>query len=157
LNTPSQEIETLTIKSNTIQIPKQKLDSFIYLPINFINNKSRIVNATALLDSGAQGNLIDTQFVKLNNLTMQPLQQLIPVCFADGTTKQNRIQNYVHMDSTIDGRKCSVNFYVTKLEDKKMILGTPFLEETNPDINWQKQTFTWRKENPLQELNHSSS
>jgi hypothetical protein len=38
-----------------------------------------------------------------------------------------------------------------------MILGTPFLEETNPDINWQKQTFTWRKENPLQELNHSSS
>jgi hypothetical protein len=61
------------------------------------------------------------------------------------------------MDSVIDGCKCSVNFYVTKLEDKKMILGTPFLEETNPDINWQKRTFTWRKENPLQELNRSSS
>jgi hypothetical protein len=88
---------------------------------------------------------------------MQPLQQPIPVRFADGTTKPNGIQNYVNMDSVIDRCKCSVNFYVTKLEDKKMILGTPFLEEMNPDISWQKQTFTWRKENPLQELNCSSS
>ena len=36
---------------------------------------------------------------------------------------------------------------VTGLGKQKVILGFPWFEEMNPEINWKKGTLTWRKEN----------
>ena len=35
---------------------------------------------------------------------------------------------------------------VTGLGKQKVILGFPWFEEMNPEINWEKATLTWRKE-----------
>ena len=36
---------------------------------------------------------------------------------------------------------------VTGLGKQKVILGFPWFEEMNPEINWKEGTLTWRKEN----------
>src|SRR5882762_10045383 len=47
--------------------------------------------------------------------------------------------------STINNRKIEAKLYVTGLGKERIILGFPWLNEQNPDINWRTGEFTWRK------------
>ncbi|KXN91912.1 hypothetical protein AN958_11214 [Leucoagaricus sp. SymC.cos] len=56
---------------------------------------------------------------------------------------------------TIDNTTVKQPLYITTLNNQQIILRTPFLELTNPDIDWRKQTFKWREEKLLLKLLHS--
>ena len=47
---------------------------------------------------------------------------------------------------TINGCTQPHNLFVTGLEKQKIILGYPWFKENNPEIDWEKCTLTWQKE-----------
>jgi hypothetical protein len=54
----------------------------------------------------------------------------------DGTeNKRGTIKNYVKLKLEINGRKTTTHLFVTRLGKERIILGFPWLNEQNPDIN----------------------
>jgi len=57
----------------------------------------------------------------------------------------------VDLDLTIFGKRRNTRLFVTGLRKQKIILGFPWLNEHNPEINWKTGEFSWRnseKEKP---------
>jgi hypothetical protein len=64
----------------------------------------------------------------------------------DGTkNKQGTIKYYVNLNLEINGRKTTTELLVTGLGKERIILGFPWLQEQNPDINWKTGKFSWRE------------
>ena len=63
----------------------------------------------------------------------------------DGTeNKRGKITKYVNLSVTIHGRTKNIKMLVTGLGKQKIILGFPWLNDENPDINWRSGEFKWR-------------
>ena len=72
----------------------------------------------------------------------------------DGTeNKRGTITTYVNLDLEINGRKTNMELLVTGLGKERIILGFPWLNEHNPDINWKTGEFTWRETRKRRFLN----
>ena len=56
------------------------------------------------------------------------------------------ITHYVNITLEIGKRKRKERLLVTKLGKQKIILGLPWLQRENPDIDWQWKTINWRNE-----------
>jgi len=64
----------------------------------------------------------------------------------DGTeNKRGTIKTYVSLELEINGRKTNTDLLVTGLGKERIILGFPWLNEHNPDINWKTGEFSWRE------------
>ena len=59
------------------------------------------------------------------------------------------INSYVNLTMEIDGRTMDTQLLVTGLGNQKIILGFPWLNEHNPDIDWKTGTFKWRPLRPF--------
>ena len=53
---------------------------------------------------------------------------------------------YTQLDLTINRCTQPHNLFVTRLGKQKIILGYPWFKQNNPEIDWEKCTLTWRKE-----------
>jgi len=63
----------------------------------------------------------------------------------DGTeNKRGKITSFVDLDLTINGKTNTTRLMVTGLGKQRIILGFPWLNEHNPDINWRTGKFIWR-------------
>ena len=48
------------------------------------------------------------------------------------------------LDIKIGDQTFQERFYITRLENQKVILGFPWLRKHNPEINWEKGMVAWR-------------
>ena len=93
----------------------------------------------ALLDSGATGLFIDSDFVQTKNLTTSKLDRPIPVYNIDGSLNQNgSIQESIDLIVRYQDHTERATFYVTMLGGVPVILGHPWLTRHNPQIDWTK-------------------
>ena len=107
----------------------------ISLPIT-IKNEYQNVETLALIDSGAGGQFIHRDYVKQLELSTQPLEKVITARNVDGTTnKTGTINTCVNLTMEIDGKTMDVQLLVMGLGSQKIILGFPWLNEHNPDID----------------------
>ena len=119
------------------------------LPISILSekNKERTVETKALLDTGAGGKFIDQNFVLAHGIRTHALDALITVYNVDGTKNKTRtITRYTDLNLKIGDKTRKTRLLVTGLGKQKIILGFPWFEEMNPEINWKKGTLVWRKE-----------
>ena len=101
---------------------------------------AELSSSSALIDSGATGRFISKQFVKANRITTRTLSHPIPVYNVDGTLNENgAITEVANLILRYKGHTERANFAVTSLGRQNVILGFTWLEEHNPDINWQTQ------------------
>ncbi|KXN91279.1 hypothetical protein AN958_01490 [Leucoagaricus sp. SymC.cos] len=71
----------------------------------------------------------------------------IKLYYADGTSNaESTVMHYTNLQTQIDGQQCDIRFLITQLARKTLILGIPFLEHFNPDIDWNQCTFKWRSQ-----------
>ena len=56
------------------------------------------------------------------------------------------IKSYVNLNLEINGRKTDTQLLVTGLGKEQIILGFPWLNEHNPDINWKSREISWRQQ-----------
>lgn len=98
----------------------------------------------AMIDCGASGIFIDSQVVQDLNI---PTKNITPIRVdnVDGTENTaGRISQIVELSFSFYGREMNAVFMVTTLGKQAIILGLPWLEAENPDINWRKRTLRWR-------------
>jgi hypothetical protein len=78
-------------------------------------------------------------------LKTTPLEDPIKVYKVDGTrNKEGTITDSVRVMLEVQGRTMRVDLLVTGLGRNKVILGLPWLEGMNPDIDWRRGVLTWR-------------
>ena len=117
----------------------------ISLPIEIKKNEYESVETLALIDSGAGGKFINRKYAEQLGLPIQILERLIMARNVDGTlNKTGTITSYVNLTVKIDGRVTDIQLLVTVLGNQRIILGFPWLNKCNPDINWKTGEFKWR-------------
>ena len=122
----------------------------ISLPILIKKSESKSVKTLALIDSRAWGKFINQKYAKQLGLPIQPLRKPIMAWNIDGTlNKTGTITSFVDLSVEIDGRTMDLQLLVTGLGSQRIILGFPWLNEHNPDINWKTGEFKWRTHWPL--------
>ena len=108
---------------------------------------------TTTLDCGAGGNFIDQNYTRMKGIKTGTLKEPIWVYNVDGTpNKWGTIRYYVDLKIEIHGRTRNEWLLVTGLGKHKIILGLPWLWETNPIIDWEKGTLEWREQETQKQL-----
>jgi hypothetical protein len=92
----------------------------------------------ALVDCGATGQFMNRAYVERHRLTTRKLQRPIPVFNVDGSPNEaGSIREIVDVILRVNGHTERTTFVVTNLGKQDIILGFTWLEEHNPEIDWQ--------------------
>jgi len=92
----------------------------------------------ALLDSDATGMFMDRQMTTRHGFKLQKLERLIAVRNVDGTNNSGRaITHQVECNIFYKGHIERMRMDVCDLEKTEVILGIPWLQAHNPEINWK--------------------
>lgn len=92
----------------------------------------------ALLDSGATGMFINTEYVRAHNLNTRKLLRPVPVYNVDGTLNQGgSIKEELDITLKFQDHTERATFAVCDLGHKAAIIGHSWLFWHNPEINWQ--------------------
>jgi len=128
-------ISTARIESNSLSIPIQ------------ISRKTENENVKtlALIDSGAGGIFIDQNYARNSGLDIQQLEKLLKVFNVDGTSnKRGTIKYFIQLDIMVNGQQEKIKLLMTGLGKQRIILGFPWLNKHNPEINWQTRELNWQ-------------
>jgi hypothetical protein len=92
----------------------------------------------SLVDCGATGLFMDTEWACANNVTTCTLTRPIPVYNVNGTPNEGgAIREIADVILQYNGHAERTQFVITQLGKQSMILGFTWLCEHNPEINWQ--------------------
>ena len=109
------------------------------IPLKFISD--RIVEADALIDTGAGEQFIDYRYAQKEGMKMKNLSAPIRVFNADGTTNEHgTIRKFVLAELETGGHRHLVRLLVTGLGKEKVILGLPWLKRINAKIDFTAGT-----------------
>lgn len=125
----------------------RKSNKSLSIPIELSSEKNveNVNKIHALVDTGAGGKFINQNFAHRKGYPLKTLDKLLAVYNVDGTpNKKGTIRNSTELWMKVNRKKRREELLVTGLGSQKVILGFPWLEETNPDVNWRKGTLKWR-------------
>ncbi len=118
--------------------------SSITLPVKLIS-QNQVIQTTALLDSGAAGHFIDSEFVGQLHLKLTPCNSSLAVEALDGRPlgkgKILRLTEPVKLHfGTLHSEK--IKFYGIQSPTHPLILGLPWLRTHDPQISWREGQIT---------------
>ena len=95
-----------------------------------------------LLDGGSEADLVDQDFVRMNQIPTMKLEQPIPLFLADGTKLQD-LKEAAIMELALGEHVEQILCYMAKVSKHQVILGDSWLQEHNPAIDFEKRTVTF--------------
>lgn len=115
------------------------------MPISLKVGKE-IVETSALVDSGAEGQFLSNELAKEQGIRLLPLVHPITPRNVDGTViKSGLITHYAPQTFSVGNRTYQDNFMVTDIGQNQAILGLPWLQKVNPQIDWKGRTIAiWK-------------
>jgi len=97
------------------------------------------ISVKALLDSGATGLFISKKYAERGDFKLIKLEKPILVKNVDGTGNSRGVLLYeVKVNVYFKGHVERVKMDVCNLEKIEVILGIPWLQTYNPEIDWEK-------------------
>src|SRR5579871_3189168 len=103
--------------------------------------------AKALIDSGADSNLISQTYVQQKGLSTHLKEVGYGITTIDGTPiGKGRIDQEVTAMLEIQQHIEWITLDVAPITGEDVILGQPWLIQNNPQINWKEQTFRFPKQ-----------
>src|SRR5277367_1184860 len=97
-----------------------------------------VIKMCALVDSGATGRFINSEYVKSRKIATRTLSRPIPVSNVDGSPNEaGSITEVVSCILCFEAHTERTIFYDTRLGREHLILGHSWLREHNPEIDWQ--------------------
>ena len=115
-------------------------ENAINLPVHMHMHNSK-TEERALIDSGATETFLDYWTVKWLDLGTKLLDTSWPIINADGSpNRKGSLIWCTELMVTQNGKEALQWFFVTDLGSDQMILGFPWLQEWNPDIDWKRWT-----------------
>ncbi|TFY73337.1 hypothetical protein EWM64_g10675 [Hericium alpestre] len=124
--TPNHQTPSITLQAKIITAPIKKQ-----------------IDAEALLDSGAEGIIMHPEFAKKHQFPLKKLPKPFPIGNVDNS---ENIMGWVHY--SVNQNICiyakdltsfheeTAEFYLVDIGDYDIILGTNWLQEHNPEIDW---------------------
>src|SRR3979490_1272389 len=145
LSPPSQKIARIRLANWERRLPKKFViattpsDNSLNIDVEIETPDTAMKrNTSALVDCGATGLFIDTEYVRLNNLSTRRLTSPIPVYNIDGTANEaGAITEIADVILRYKGHAERTQFAVTSLGKQSMIISFTWLCEHNPEIDWQ--------------------
>jgi hypothetical protein len=143
------------LKGPTSKIKPLKLSSLQYgssehfnLSVQLLFNGQPIM-ATSLIDSGATGNFVHTDFVKENKIPQETKQNPVPLEVADGrpissghiTYSTSSINLVIKQDHTEE-----LSLDIAPPGRHQVILGIPWLKKHNPAITWANHSIQFESD-----------
>jgi predicted aspartyl protease len=96
-----------------------------------------VKSLSSLVDCGATGLFVNRSYVKANRLTTRTLSAPIPVYNVDGTPNEaGSVTEVADFILRYKGHSERALFAVTTLGKQDLILGHPWLQKHNLEINW---------------------
>ena len=96
------------------------------------------ITVEALLDSGATGLVISSEFAKKQGFKLKKLERLINVRNIDGSfNKKGPIENMVEVNIYYQEYRKKTEIDVIGGQKWTVILGMPWLAHHNPEIDWR--------------------
>src|ERR1700733_1816471 len=99
--------------------------------------------AKVLVDSGSSGNFIREEFAKSSQTPLLPKQDAYEVKLADKKTLDVNL-TAPHVKLQIQDHTDIIDLDVLPLEGNNVILGKPWLQKHNPDIDWRENSIALR-------------
>ena len=95
------------------------------------------VHVLALLDSGANSCFMDRNFAQSNQISLRKLLCLASVVVIDGRpiASENIIEESEPINIVLDSLACVVSFNIISIPEHPIVLGLPWFELHNPDID----------------------
>ncbi len=122
------------------------ISSVLEIPVTLRVN-GEVIETTALIDSGAVGNFIDSAFSKTHRIPLVACESRLAVAALDGRPLgSGRIQFTTEDLSLCTGafHTETIRLFVFQSPQTPIILGLPWLEKHNPTISWpNKQITQW--------------
>ena len=101
----------------------------------------------AMIDSGAQINLISPDIVKRLHIPWRTKKTSYAMTTIEGDrikTNNGRVtRETAQLPVTIAGRAGRMSFDITNIGDRSIILGAPWLRQWNPRIDWANDQLYW--------------
>ena len=111
-----------------------------------VATKHDLIKTLLLTDTGASAeSMIDTNFVKLHKLPTVKLVKAIRLELADGSLADT-ITHIAKIEIMISDHKKQIWSLVTSLPNFDIILGMPWLEKHNPDINYADRVMSFNSD-----------
>lgn len=129
-------MHSLDEKDGYPEVPK--LSTQLVLPCTLVSPSGTLVKSKSFLDSGATYDaFLDLDFARAKHFPLLPLNSPINLVIADGrTSSAGPITHYTDLRLSIRGHTETLRFYVTKLGRFQIILGKPWLNKHNPNVDW---------------------
>jgi dUTP pyrophosphatase len=110
-------------------------------------DERKTIFTNLLLDTGASGIFVDEEWAKRQNFNFILIDCPIPVRNADGTLNSGGyIKNRIEFILRVGTHQERISADVTNLGGKqKLILGLPWLEEHNPEIDWNQRSIKFSR------------
>src|SRR5579863_7194853 len=123
----------LCVQTTCVTLPRA-----MQIPM-FISGVQKVENA--LIDSGATDNFLTPNLAQRLGLRIQKLQIPKPILTVDGSEHvQGNITEFVNLRIRLGNQVRQQMFYVATLGQDRAILGFPFLQKFNPQIDWTMGT-----------------
>jgi hypothetical protein len=127
------------------QLPRQYvIDSIegrnsLHIPLDLESVETAVrMSVKALVDCGATGDFINSEYIISRNLPVRCLSQPIPVLNMDGSPNQvGGITGVVNMVVDYKGHTERIQLTITQLRKQHVILSYSWLQKHNPEINWE--------------------
>jgi hypothetical protein len=110
------------------------------LPITLLT-KRRTVHEFALVDSGANQNLMDAGFARAHGLGTRHVRNARRMYNIDGTLHAKSGTHYVDLEIATNAQTHVCRFLLMDLSDDVIVLGFPWLCKFEPQISWHNARF----------------
>jgi len=112
-------------------------ENAIHMPFEFYTN-NRMAEGVALIDSGATHNFMDRRMVKRLQIGTKELAVPRSIRNVDRTNnKDGTLTKYTDLQVTVNKQVQVQRFYITDLAEDHALLGFPWLQGFNPQIDWK--------------------
>jgi Retroviral aspartyl protease len=126
----------------------------MHLPIQVAGSERRkAIETEAWLNSGAGGTFMNQDFAEKNGLRLLPLEQPILAKNVDSMpNKKGTISHFAKTRPRINGQEFQEEFLITWLGKESVILGLPWLQKTNLDIDCERGTLCFQRDCPQAQI-----
>src|SRR6266702_3204170 len=109
----------------------------MHIPVS-IRTSNTMADIKALVDSGATDCFMSEKFIRQMKLGKRPLQKPRKIWNIDNMANQaGRITHYITLDIQTGGIRKTIQFLVTNIGNKDIILGYPWMAAFEPQFTWR--------------------
>ena len=106
----------------------------------FIHSIAKRAEAIALVDSGATENFMNLIYAKWLRLSIKRMSTPRKLFNVDGTkNKSGELQHYVDLQTRTGTHTTTLRFFLSDLEEHKVILKYPWFAAVQPKIDWKQE------------------